>query len=137
MVKLFVTRLPVPADDCNYGNGKDEMIRDRIVFGTSAQKVKKKLITEDKKSTLEKAIHIAQLHEYSQKHLKTMSGQEVHAVSRSHNQNIRKSGSSSPSQYAAKDTERRRPKHHHKMKTQECDRCEYDHSTTAKCPAKG
>eukprot|EP00105_Crassostrea_gigas_P044027 XP_019928175.1 PREDICTED: uncharacterized protein K02A2.6-like [Crassostrea gigas] len=141
-VEQFVTRLRVLAEDCNYGNSKDEMIRDRIVFGTSSQKVREKLIAEGEKLTLEKAIQIAQSHEYSQEQLKTMSGQEVHAVSHSHNQNTRKAGRSSPSQNAAKDTERRRPpqarpKHHHKTKTQECDRCGYDHSTSAKCPAKG
>lgn len=111
-VEQFVTRLRVLAEDCNYGNSKDEMIRERIVFRTSSQK------------------------------LKTMSGQEVHAVSHSHNQNTRKAGRSSPSQNTAKDTERRRPlqarpKQDHKMKTQECDRCGYDQSTSAKCPAMG
>lgn len=141
-VEQFVTRLRVLAEDCNYGNSKDEMIRERIVFRTSSQKVREKLITEGEKLILEKAIQIAQSHEYSQQQLKTMSGQEVHAVSHSHNQNTRKAGRSSPSQNAAKDTERRRPlqarpKHHHKMKTQECDRCGYDQSTSAKCPAKG
>lgn len=141
-VEQFVTRLRVLAEDCNYGNSKDEMIRERIVFRTSSQKVREKLITEGEKLILEKAIQIAQSHEYSQQQLKTMSGQEVHAVNHSHNQNTRKAGRSSPSQNAAKDTERRRPlqarpKQYHKMKTQECDRCGYDQSTSAKCPAKG
>lgn len=141
-VEQFVTRLRVLAEDCNYGNSKDEMIRERIVFRTSSQKVREKLITEGEKLILEKAIQIAQSHEYSQQQLKTMSGQEVHAVSHSHNQNTRKAGRSSPSQNAAKDTERRRPlqarpKQYHNMKTQECDRCGYDQSTSAKCPAKG
>lgn len=141
-VEQFVTRLRVLAEDCNYGNSKDEMIRERIVFRTSSQKVREKLITEGEKLILEKAIQIAQSHEYSQQQLKTMSGQEVHAVSHSHNQNTRKAGRSSPSQNTAKDTERRRPlqarpKQDHKMKTQECDRCGYDQSTSAKCPAMG
>lgn len=141
-VEQFVTRLRVLAEDYNYGNSKDEMIRDRIVFGTSSQKVREKLIAEGDTLTLEKAIQIAQSHEYSQEQLKTMSGQEVHAVSHSHNQNTRKAGRNSPSQNAAKETERRRPpharpKHHHSIETQECDQCGYGHSTSAKCPAKG
>lgn len=141
-VEQFVTRLRVLAEDWNYGKSKDEMIRDRIVFGTSSQKVREKLIAEGEKLTIEKAIQIAQSHEYSQEQLKTMSGQEVHAVSHSHSQNTRKAGRSSPSQNAAKDTERRRPpqarpKHHHKMKTQECDWCRYDHSTSAKNACEG
>lgn len=61
-VEQFVTRLRVLAEDCNYGNSKDEMIRDRIVFGTSSQKVREKLIAEGEKLTLEKAIQIAQSH---------------------------------------------------------------------------
>lgn len=64
-VEQFVTRLRVLAEDCNYGNSKDEMIRERIVFRTSSQKVREKLITEGEKLILEKAIQIAQSHEYS------------------------------------------------------------------------
>lgn len=45
-----------------------------IVFRTSSQKVREKLITEGEKLILEKAIQIAQSHEYSQQQLKTMSG---------------------------------------------------------------
>lgn len=127
-VEQFVTSLRVLAEDCNYVNSKDEMIRGRIVFGTSSQKVREKLIAEGEKLTVEKAIQIAQSHEYSQEQLKTMSGHELHAVSHSHNHNIRKTGRSSPPQNTTKDTEQRRPlqarpKHHYNMKKQECDSC--------------
>lgn len=87
-VEQFVTSLRVLAEDCNYVNSKDEMIRGRIVFGTSSQKVREKLIAEGEKLTVEKAIQIAQSHEYSQEQLKTMSGQEIHAVSHSHNRTL-------------------------------------------------
>lgn len=54
-----------------------------------------------------------------------MSGQEVHAISNSSNQNSRTAGRSSQSQYAAKDVElaspQARQKHHFNTKTQECD----------------
>ena len=84
-VEQFITQLRVLAEDCNYGVGvKDEMIRDRIVFCTSSQKVREKLITEGEKLTLDKAIQIAQSYEYSQEQLKTMSTQQdtaaVHQV---------------------------------------------------------
>lgn len=84
------------------------MIRDRNLFGTSSQ-VREKLIAEGEKMTLKKALQIALSHEYSQEQLKTMSGHELHAVSHSHNHNIRKTGRSSPAQNTAKDTEQRRP----------------------------
>ncbi|XP_062583207.1 uncharacterized protein K02A2.6-like [Saccostrea cucullata] len=121
------------------------MIRDRIVFGTSSQKVREKLIAEGEKLTLEKAIQIAQSYEYSQQQLKTMSSQEVHAVSHARHTSSGKAfrGSSKhSSKHMSKDTEQKRfpqakPRNQHKMKTQECDKCGYDHSKHAKCPAKG
>lgn len=79
------------------------------------------LYAEGEILTLEKAIQIAQSHEYSREQLKTMSGQEVHAVSHSHNQNTKKAGRSNPYQYDTKDAERRRPPQartkHHQCKT--------------------
>ena len=84
-VEQFITQLRVLAEDCKYGVGvKDEMIRDRNVFGASSQKVREQLITEGEKLTLDKAIQIAQSYEYSQEQLKTLSTQQdtaaVHQV---------------------------------------------------------
>ena len=58
------------------------MVRDRIVFGVTAQKIREKLINEGDKLTLDKAIQIAQSHEYTQEQLRTMAAApvEVHAV---------------------------------------------------------
>ncbi|XP_062610827.1 uncharacterized protein K02A2.6-like [Saccostrea cucullata] len=69
------------AKDCQYHDA-DEMIRDRIVFGTNSAKIREKLINEGDKLTLDKAIQIAQNHEYSQEQLKSMgtTSQEVHAI---------------------------------------------------------
>lgn len=90
------------------------------------------LFAEGEILTLEKAIQIAQSHEYSREQLKTMSGQEDHAVSHSHKQNTKKAGRSNPYQYDTKDTERRRPPAgQNKASSQECDQCGYDHSTSA------
>ena len=91
-IEQFVTRLRLLAKDCQY-NDADEMIRDRIVFGTNSAKIREKLINEGEKLTLDKAIQIAQNYEYSQEQLKSMgtTSQEVHAVtSRSGNRDSRR-----------------------------------------------
>ena len=41
----FVTSLILHVKDCNYTD-PDEMVRDRVVFGTSSSKVREKLINE-------------------------------------------------------------------------------------------
>ena len=64
-IEQFVIRLRLLIKDCQYAN-EDEMLRDRIVFGTNSHKVREKLINEGEKLDLKKAIQIAQSHEYAQ-----------------------------------------------------------------------
>lgn len=64
--------MKVLAKECAYTNA-DEMVRDKIVFGTKHAKVREKLINEGSDLTLEKAIDIARTYEIEQKHLKTMN----------------------------------------------------------------
>ena len=71
----FLTALKIQVDDCGYQN-KDEMVRDRIVFGTKSDKVRERLINQGSDLTLDKAIEIARLHEMSQHQLKTMSEED-------------------------------------------------------------
>ena len=83
-----MTRLRLQAVDCDFEiegkNYVDKMIRDCIVFGTSSKKVRSKVIDEDGKLTLAKAIRMEQNYEYAWAQLKSMSGpvptQEIHAV---------------------------------------------------------
>jgi hypothetical protein len=70
-IDAFVTRLRTKARDCNFTDA-DDMIRDRIVFGCSSPKVREKLINVGEKLTLDRAIQIAQNHEYCQKQLTSM-----------------------------------------------------------------
>ena len=88
-VKNFIISLRMLSVDCQYTNA-NEMIRDRIVFGTASEKVREKLINEGEKLTLDKAIQIAQSYEYSQEQLKSM-GKEINAISgrRRHRQTSR------------------------------------------------
>lgn len=62
----FVTCLRLLARDCNSPN-LDEMIRDRIVFGTNSAKIREKLINVGEILTMDKAVQIVQSYEYSQK----------------------------------------------------------------------
>ena len=57
-IDAFVTRLRLSARDCNFSDA-NEMIRDRIVFGTNSCKIREKLINVGAELTLEKAIQIA------------------------------------------------------------------------------
>ena len=68
----FITELKVLVKDCGYADA-DEMVRDKIVFGTKHPKVREKLIGQGSDLTLEKAVDIARTYEIEQKHLKTMN----------------------------------------------------------------
>ena len=50
-VEQFVTKLKLLVRDCSFKE-PDEMILDRIVFGTNSRKIREKLINEGKELTL-------------------------------------------------------------------------------------
>ena len=64
------------AQDCDFKD-PEEMIRDRIVFGTKSLKVREKLIAKGAKLTLDKAIEIARSFESSQAQLTAMATENV------------------------------------------------------------
>ena len=72
----FVTRLQLKSRDCDYHNS-DEMIRERIVFGTNSPKLREKLINVGRDSTFQKSIQIGQNYEYPQEQMKLI---DVHMV---------------------------------------------------------
>ena len=78
-IDSFVTRLQLKSRDCDY-HDSDEMIRDRIVFGTNSPKIGEKLINVGRDLTLQKAIKIGQYYEYAQEQMKQMTPNEVHMV---------------------------------------------------------
>ena len=59
-IDSFVTRLRLKSRDCDY-HDPEEMIRDRIVFGTYSPKIREKLINVGRDLTLQKAIQIGQM----------------------------------------------------------------------------
>ena len=68
---------------CKYGDLKDELICDRLVVGLNRDNVRKALLRESN-LTLEKALHLCQVHEFADHDSKAMSNQpnntEVHTV---------------------------------------------------------
>ncbi|KAL9964120.1 hypothetical protein ACROYT_G027704 [Oculina patagonica] len=130
----FITALRMLAQDCDFKD-PDEMIRDRIVFGTNSLKVREKLISKGAKFTLDKAIEIARSLESSQAQLTAMAPENVdgsiHLVQKrdkekgaqdTHHQNY-----PVPYQSSSKP-----PK-----KTNPCRNCCRSHDTSARCPARG
>ena len=69
-MEQFVTDLKLLARDCAFKE-PDEMIRDRIVFGTNSHKIREKLINEGKDLSLDKATEIARTYELSKAQLKS------------------------------------------------------------------
>lgn len=66
----FVTDLKLKATTCNFGQLKDSMIRDQIVFGINDQKVRERLLRETD-LTLAGAMKICHASELAQQHAKT------------------------------------------------------------------
>lgn len=155
-IESYVTRLRLLAKDCSYTN-TDEMIRDRIVFGTSSPRVREKLINEGEKLTLDKAIQIAQTFEYSQNQLKLMQAEisvaepqkSVNAVSSGRHGNKNKNFHKQKKQqqkHGAVDSDhkqqsgagRGRPKGGNpSMQASKCGNCGFEHSKSGHCPAQG
>lgn len=136
-IDKFVTRLRLSARDCRFGDKEDELIRDRIVFGTNNAKIREKLINQGENLTLTKAIQIAQNSEYCQKQLASMNigtndstnqRGNVDAIKRANNQ--RKQLNRTKQQYQG------RPDVNNKTRCGNCGQL-HDKSNRSKCPAYG
>ena len=131
-IDAFVTRLKNKAEDCSFTE-KENMIRDRIVFGCYNEKCREKLINEGEKLTMDKAIQIVQNYEYCQKQLKSMtssgasggSGSNVDAVNR---RNTNAGEGARPKSSQPNKGQRQQYKH--------CGNCWTKHEKK-KCPAYG
>nr|XP_022314409.1 uncharacterized protein K02A2.6-like [Crassostrea virginica] len=66
---LFLTELRNRADQCNFGEAKDRLIRDKIIF-MSQGKLLEQLLKETDILTLEKTVSICQAFEQSASHVK-------------------------------------------------------------------
>lgn len=75
----FYTAIRKLAENCNFGDQKEKILRDKIVIGVREQRIQQKLL-EIKDLTLEKAIDICRSAELSREFVKTLNNPEVHAV---------------------------------------------------------
>ncbi|GAA6098905.1 uncharacterized protein K02A2.6-like [Tachysurus ichikawai] len=66
----YLTDLKIKAQSCNFGDLKNSMIRDQIVYGTNEKKLREKLLREAD-LTLESAIKICQANELAKQHALT------------------------------------------------------------------
>ncbi|KAG1673308.1 hypothetical protein GQR58_015635 [Nymphon striatum] len=144
-IEQFVTKLKILGKDCKFQD-VDEMVRDRIVFGTSHNKVREMLINEGEQLNLDKAVQIAQQYEYAQLQLKSMTPITATALidvntvteagygqrQRQYQQNKynkpsqvfrRRNGTSSNTSSSSN--------------SDKCAKCGYGHYLSSKCPAQG
>lgn len=149
-IDAYITRLRLSARDCNFTNA-DEMIRDRIVFGTTSSKIREKLINVGAELTLEKAIQIAQSFEYSQQQLRSMAGatgnattEGIHYVRRPgntgtiHTQRQRARTRAQPRQHPSANGGNRFQRQPSPSFKQTCGNCGNNHKTGSQnCAAKG
>ena len=130
----FITALRILAQDCDFKD-PDEMIRDRIVFGTNSLKVREKLISKGAKLTLDKAIEIARSLESSQAQLTAMAPENadgsIHIVQKQDKeerpQDTQHQNHPIPYQPSSKPPKRTKP----------CRNCGRLHDASARCPARG
>ncbi|KAK7933984.1 hypothetical protein WMY93_004880 [Mugilogobius chulae] len=75
----FVTDLRLKAQSCEFGDLKDSMIRDQIVYGIHDKRTRERLLREAK-LTLEEAERMCHATELAQQHAKTFNDPNVTAV---------------------------------------------------------
>lgn len=112
--------------NCDFGDMKDDMIRDRIVCGIKDPQVKQRLLREDA-LTLEKAVNICRASETAQKQLKVIASAEVSQVKRANKDSAWKGAERENN--SEKRTENKNTKREFK-----CKRCGRSHEPR-NCPA--
>lgn len=75
----FYSSIRKIAQNCNYGDKQDRMLRDRIVIGVREQRTQQKLL-EIKDLSLSKAVDICRSAELSREQVKVLNKTEVQAV---------------------------------------------------------
>ena len=92
----FLTGLRSRANLCNFGDMKDRMLRDKIVFSVT-DKVQELLLRE-KTLDLQKAVDICRAHELSSKQTKEMAGAHIDKVTSSRHRSVGETGGNQHSQ---------------------------------------
>jgi len=125
----FITNLRILAQEFDFKD-PDEMIRDRIVFGTNSAKVREKLISKESALTLDKAVELARSFQASQTQLSAMVGsstnnseETVHLVQK---------------QNTGKGPQGTQPSNSQPPRgTRLCGNCGRSHNSLSNCPARG
>ncbi|XP_035679930.1 uncharacterized protein K02A2.6-like [Branchiostoma floridae] len=136
-VEQFIRALINLAKDCNFKD-TNEMVLDRLVFGTNSNEVRKKLIGKGSELKLDEAIRVARTYESDQSTLKSIAqpvpSNDVHGVQAQHRtpyvpprpfRKTRATGGGG------------RGKPRYTRPTNACGRCGKGHNTADKCPANG
>ncbi|XP_052778759.1 uncharacterized protein K02A2.6-like [Mya arenaria] len=133
-IEQFVTRLKLKITECRYQeNTVDEMIRDRIVFGISNQKLREKLINEGETLTLERAIQLSQNFEYCKQQMNILNARSPQDVNYVNSRGRGRGHGRRPEMPRAQNS----PQNRRKEPT--CGKCGTIHnqSDRRKCPAYG
>ncbi|KAK7933832.1 hypothetical protein WMY93_004728 [Mugilogobius chulae] len=105
-IDSFVTRLREKAASCEYGELREELIRDRLVLGISDESVRRRLLRE-KDLTLTSAIDICRAAEMTDIKLKLMTQdrplESVHATNRRQQRPLQRTDRSQDTQRVVKD----------------------------------
>ena len=72
----FLMELKKLSVNCNFGNLKDSLIKDRIISGVLDSSLRDRLLKEDTLE-LEKCINLCQLYENTKRQIQTLKGSEV------------------------------------------------------------
>ena len=67
-----MTELKLLAKNCEFGVLESELIRDRVVYGITSERVKERLLREQD-LTLDKALELCRINEQSKEHMKVLN----------------------------------------------------------------
>ena len=129
----FVTRLKNLATTCEFGNLKDELIRDHIVVIITNDSTRERLLQEPN-LTLDGAIQIAKTAEVTKDHLKQLQEETAEVAAVNHKKFSRKQKSSGPQHKQVPQQKQNPIKEKHSSK--QCKRCGTEHGY-GKCLAYG
>ena len=83
-IETYIADLRSLADNCEYGDLRDELIRDRLVCGVQSDAVRKQMLKESD-LTLKRALQLCQLDELTQQRIEMMTTKRVDAIQKDHN----------------------------------------------------
>ncbi|XP_060575603.1 uncharacterized protein LOC132733042 [Ruditapes philippinarum] len=146
----FITIIKNKATECDFGTMKDDMIRDRIIYGVSCTKLRERLLQVGNDLKLDKATKICQEFEYAASQIKMFNNVQesapVHALSRpkgrmpSRSSGIQGRSSRNPSSMNSgryTETSSNQCRIGERSHSTKCNRCGNKHTDMQCCPAKG